>query len=133
MSTRPLPLSPDDLGLLNTAEEMLQLSQTPAFRKFLAVMQQAVDAAHNELTANQDPRFDAHLARVYRERRQVLDFANQYMAAVIAKRRDTIKELLRNMNIPESMVERNQDISLNFLNTHFNPEARNETAQSIES
>lgn len=109
------PMSPDELRLLNEAEQMLRLRENPGFQRYHHYLKVAVSAAREELEKNRDPRFDAHLARVYRERKSVLDFADRCHQAIIDQRRESIKEFFRDLGIPEELIARNEDISLDFM------------------
>jgi hypothetical protein len=117
MSTmRPNPLlTPDELRRLLEAEEVKALRSSKHFNKVLVVWKELVDAAHTAMETNPNPKLDTHYMNAWRERKAMFDFTIKWFNEIEMNRRDTIKELFAEMGIDEDRIQRNLDISLDFL------------------
>lgn len=111
----PLPISPEELKLISEAKELADLRRLPVFNRLMLVVQQAVDAARDDLLYNVDPRMKDRLVAEYCARNRMKDFINHYIDAVASNRRETVKELFRAIGISEDLIEHNLDASLDFL------------------
>lgn len=116
-----------ELKAFNDAEEIGNLRRMPAFNKIMAVLDAAVDAATTTIKTNHDPRLDTPLRIALQEREAMRTFIHQYIDAVVAQRRDTVRDLLISLGIDIETAERNMDMSLTFLTQHM--EATNGKAQ----
>jgi acyl-CoA synthetase (AMP-forming)/AMP-acid ligase II len=109
------PLTPDELRSLLEAEEVKALRASKHFNKVLAVWKELVDAAHSAMESNQNPKLDTHYMNAWRERKAMYDFTLQWFDEIERGRRESIRDLFADMGIDPERIERNLDISLDFL------------------
>jgi acyl-CoA synthetase (AMP-forming)/AMP-acid ligase II len=109
------PLTPDELRSLLEAEEVKALRASKHFNKVLAVWKELVDAAQHAMETNPNPKLDTHYMNAWRERKAMYDFTLQWFDEIERGRRESIRDLFADMGIDPERIERNLDISLDFL------------------
>lgn len=109
------PLSHEEIQKLAEAKELGDLRNMPAFNKVMSVLKAAVEIARDDVLYNPDPRMRDTLVAEYRARNRMVNIVNEYIEAVVNKRRDVVSELLRSIGVNEDVIANNLDSSLDFL------------------
>lgn len=117
MTTRPNPLSAQELVQLNDAESFLHMKNSSAYNKLIVMLKLWMNVALDDLETNPHPRMDSYYRNRWVERKALVNAIQGYVDNIIAKRRDTLAEILREIGLPESVIEQNMDMSFDFL-TH---------------
>jgi hypothetical protein len=105
----------DEIQIFHDAERLGALKKLPEFNRILVVMQQVVDAARADLENNRQPYLVQELTIRWQERKYFHDFITRYIDGVIAKRRQTVRDLFESAGLDEDVIQRNLDASLDFL------------------